>query len=159
MKKIFLIPMLCLLASCAGTNKATSSGANSTMEQGSSEPKPEPTVATDPTSEKDAKQNKSQKGQPDLYSVVVSFYSKGEGIDEKAFAVYNTFLDGFEKQHNINLNYVRTPWGREGEVDYCIQLNNMDSGKQSNFLMQTKEILFQSQLVHILENAPCKHMQ
>jgi hypothetical protein len=156
----FLIPVLFVLASCAGTNPATQSGTTGTTEQGSSEQKPEQAVAGDPVKEKEAAaQDKMRKGQAELYGVVVSFYSKGEGIDAKALHIYNTFLDGFEKQHNLNLNYVKTPWGREGEVDYCIPLNNMDSGKQSNFLMQTREILLQSQLVHILENAPCNHME
>jgi hypothetical protein len=53
----------------------------------------------------------------------------------------------------------KAAWGREGEVDYCIDLNNLDAEKQNVFLLQTKEILIQSQLVHIVENAPCKHKQ
>jgi len=160
MIKKFLIPTLLVLASCAGTNQATQSGTAGTTEQGSSETKPEPAVAMDPAKEKEAAaQDQMRKGKAELYGVVVSFYSKGGGIDSKALHIYNVFLDGFEKQHNLKLNYIRTPWGREGEVDYCIPLNNMDSDKQSNFLLQTREILIQSQLVHILENAPCNHMQ
>src|SRR5688572_27376745 len=116
MIKKFLIPVWLVLASCAGT-KPTQSGTTGTSEQGSSELKPEPAVASDPAAEKEAAaQDKMKNAQAEIYSVVVSFYSKGEGIDEKAVHVYNVFLDGFEKQHNLNLNYLKTPWGREGEV-------------------------------------------
>jgi len=159
MKMKFLIPVLLLFCACAGTGKTGQSATNPSKEQPASETKPESPVSTEPGTDKDSNEKSSQKAENELYRVVVSFYSKGEGIDEKALINFSNFLQYFQEQYKITIPFQKTPWGREGEVDYCVDLKNLDFEKQNLFLLQTREILIQSQLVHIVENAPCKHKQ
>ena len=84
---------------------------------------------------------------------IVSFYSIGEGIDEKTKDEFLKFLDSYTKP----LSYSPTHWGREGEVDYCLALNELSASEQTDFIKKAKEILAKSKLVHTQENAKCDH--
>ena len=156
MKKQFFIPFLFLLASCAGVNKTSQPGDSETQNKEVSGTK-SGYATTDPGSEKDNTQSKAGMDPKDNYRLVVSFYSKGEGTDSKAIDLYSNYIASFENQNNVKIYLDKTPWGREGEVDFCIRLNNLDTQSQTNFVLQSREILLQSQLVHIVENAPCMH--
>lgn len=85
--------------------------------------------------------------------LVVSFYSKGEGIDYKNKDAYEKFLNSYPKK----IAFEPTFWGREGEVDYCLKLNELSATEQAEFVRKTKELLGKSLLVHVDENAPCVH--
>ena len=153
----YIIPALLLFWSCAGTSK-TQQPAEPSAAQQPAEPMKE-NVGSEPGTAKEAEEKKDQKAQEELYRVVLSFYSIGAGSDEKAIINFENFLSYFQNQYKVTIPYEKAPWGREGEVDYCMDLRNLDSEKQNLFLLQTREILIQSQLVHIVENAPCKHKQ
>ncbi len=89
----------------------------------------------------------------ETYGMVVSFYSPGNGIDHKTNEAFVEFVK--EKYPQINLQGHR--WGREGEVDYCINLNELSTDEQSTFIKEAKELLSASKKVHIYENSTCKH--
>ena len=89
------------------------------------------------------------------FRLVVSFYSQGAGPDSKAIEMFIMAVSSYEHMNNKKIEYDKTPWGREGEVDYCMKLQNLDAESQKNFVMQIRETLLTSQLVHITENAPC----
>jgi len=93
--------------------------------------------------------------QEDIYRLVVSFYSKGEGVDLSHKAEYEKFLNNQPKK----IAFEPTTWGREGETDYCLKLNELTTDEQSNFVKKSKEILNRSTLVHVNENAKCVHKQ
>jgi len=90
---------------------------------------------------------------PDKYRLVVSFYSIGEGIDSKNKENFDVFL----KNRSQKIIFEQTPWGREGEVDYCFKLNELTSPEQTDFVKKAKEILGKSTLVRINENEKCVH--
>lgn len=85
------------------------------------------------------------------YRLVVSFYSKGEGPDQKNKQEFEKFLSNQPKK----IAFEPTTWGREGEVDYCLKLNELSGTEQTDFVRKAKELLSKSQLVHVNENAQC----
>lgn len=91
---------------------------------------------------------------PKIYRVIVSFKSKGEGIEyEKKTALLN-YVD----KHPLKPAYQTVLWGREGETDYCFDLSELPSKKELfAFLDEIKRITAGSELVDILENAECQH--
>lgn len=89
-----------------------------------------------------------------LYRLSVSFISIGAGTDKKARQDYDQYLIQFEQKNKIKLSYEITPWGREGEKDYCFKLNELNKKQQEVFIAETKEVLKNSTLVRYKENQP-----
>ena len=81
----------------------------------------------------------------------VSFYSIGAGIDGENKDKFDLWLKGLSKQ----VKYEETHWGREGEVNYCFTLVELNAKEQEKFIADTKAQLSKSTLVHINENANC----
>lgn len=91
----------------------------------------------------------------DVYRLWVSFYSAGEGIDLATIEQFKKFIDSQAKK----IAYEETSWGREGEVDYCLKLSELNSAEQADFIKNAKELLSKSKLVHVEENKKCVHKQ
>jgi|SRR3972149_3488771 len=91
------------------------------------------------------------------YRITVSFYSKGGGVDDKIMEKYNKFIKDFEKKKGITLKYEVTPWGKEGETDYCFKLLELSTTDQDQFVKESKELLKESSLVTVEENTICRH--
>jgi hypothetical protein len=85
------------------------------------------------------------------YRLIVSFFSKGEGVNHHAKSLLEEFL---QKQ---TIKYDRTRWGREGEVDFCFFLNEMDADKQAFFVRDIKALLLDQQGVNLFENSLSIH--
>jgi hypothetical protein len=66
---------------------------------------------------------------------------------------FNDFLESYQPK----LNPIITPWGREGEVDFCFTLNELSTNQRKKFIKEVRELLKDCKLVHIYENAPCVH--
>ena len=69
------------------------------------------------------------------YDVVLSFFSPGNGIDRKA---YQAFTDLISEDSSAFLIEKYT-WGREGEMDFCINLNGNSKDKYLNRLQEIAE--------------------
>lgn len=93
------------------------------------------------------------KNMDETVRLVVSFYSKGEGIDSKSKEAFIKLLDSNTKK----MAYIPTQWGREGEVDFCLELKELSAAEQEDFIKKTKELLNKTTLVHINEYAKCMH--
>ena len=91
-----------------------------------------------------------------LYRLSVSFISIGAGTDRKAREEYDQYIIQYEAKNKIKLKYEISPWGREGENDYCFKLNELNENQQNLFIAESKEILKNSTLVRFMENMPCK---
>ena len=91
-----------------------------------------------------------------LFSLVVSFYSIGEGIDFKVAKEYNQLLSSYTNSDGILLDFDKVSWGREGETDFCIRLNSYSKKEKEKFLEKSQEILKKTELVHTKENASCR---
>jgi hypothetical protein len=101
---------------------------------------------------------KSQKSTGlDSYRVIVSFISKGEGPDAKTKASLESYVLSFGKKEGKTIAYDMYHWGKEGEMDYCFYLKELNKGKQEAFVKGLKNLTKASSLVFINENTPCSH--
>ena len=92
-----------------------------------------------------------------IYRFTISFFSKGGGTDRKARSKFESFLENFNKKNEVNLQFIKTSWGREGEVDYCFQLEELKKKKQIAFIKECEDLLKDSKLVHFQEFGECKN--
>jgi hypothetical protein len=82
--------------------------------------------------------------------VVVSFISKGEGIDETTRLEFEQWLLNYG-----GVTWEITNWGREGEKNYCFRLANMDSRRQELFVRDVRTFMTDKPLVLVNEWATC----
>lgn len=94
----------------------------------------------------------AQKG-PDFFRLVVVFISKGEGPDPEAKSVLEAFLSDFARDSGKRPAYVMIPWGREGEVDCCFNLNELQDREQEVFINNLKMTMSSRELIQVYENA------
>lgn len=80
--------------------------------------------------------------------LVISFFSKGAGIDSKAVAAVQSVLDQKSKDWGDKLVINKTPWGREGEVDFCLNLEKLSKKEKGKLEKALKEAIGSSELVH-----------
>lgn len=90
------------------------------------------------------------------YSFVVSFTSRGEGINGTAKNSFDDLIKEFELKNKVKINFKLNYWGREGETEYCFDLNNLNSIQRNNFVSQAKELLKSADLVGLTENKNCR---
>jgi len=90
------------------------------------------------------------------YHLVVSFFSVAYGIDHKAKAALDNLIVEDTVNNKKRIIVEKTPWGREGEIDYCIDLQYLEKTSQTEFINKAKALLNSSKLVHIKENEPCR---
>lgn len=83
---------------------------------------------------------------------VVSFISIGAGIDNKAREEFDKFVLEYSAKNKVHIVYVPERWGREGEIDYCFKLKELDSSKQQAFIREAKGLFKESSLVRYKEN-------
>lgn len=87
-----------------------------------------------------------------LYRVVVSFTSRGEGIDYKTAETFENWV----KDQPKHPAYTKTHYGREGETCYCLKLNELSTREQEIFIRDLRTLLTDKPLIFIAEYAPCK---
>ena len=105
----------------------------------------ETTSATENTSTTDAN-----------YRFSVSFISIGAGTDKNAIQQFDAYIAEYQQKNKLKLSFEITKWGREGEIDYCLKLSELDKKKQELFITKTKETLQSSSLVRYKENEACR---
>lgn len=99
--------------------------------------------------------NSTTEGNPKESNILrVSFYSIGTGIQHNAVSGFKSIINDFEAQHKVTVEYRTKNWGREGEIDYCVDLNKMRKDLRPLFVNTTREKLDGYQ-VHIYENSVC----
>jgi len=91
-----------------------------------------------------------------LFDFTVSFWSPGDGIDFTTAKLFLDWLNTYADDGKPQPTFEQVPWGREGEVDFCIKLQAFNKNEKLSFLSEAKSILSQSKKVHFKENAPCR---
>lgn len=84
--------------------------------------------------------------------LVISFISRGSGIDRDTKKNVLTFIENYNKEHHTNLVYETIRWGREGEVDFCFSLSELKKKEQNKFIQELKSLVVNSENVRIAEN-------
>ncbi|HRH67214.1 MAG TPA: hypothetical protein PLU53_13005 [Bacteroidia bacterium] len=94
---------------------------------------------------------------PDTYRLTVVFFSIGMGTDGPSLLRFEESIGTYSAEIGKNIDYERANWGREGETDFCLRLNELSSAQQAEFVARTKELLKSAKWVNIYENKPCQH--
>lgn len=127
------------------------------------EAKPAPVEVTYADPAQQAMHEKASKEEPvaqavekeSNYPFTVSFFSIGEGTDSKMQLRFKEYIDKFKADKNVELVYETNQWGREGEVDYCFTLSELNQKFRNEFIEHAKSLLSESKLVHVAENGQC----
>lgn len=99
--------------------------------------------------------NQSSKNMP--YRFMVSFISIGEGTDRQAKQILDSYLNEWRTNRGKEIHFEQVPWGREGEVDYCFPLVELDANQQKQFVNEMKAKFDGHNLVQFAENEPNRH--
>lgn len=89
------------------------------------------------------------------YSMLISFFSIGSGIDyerKKEVDAYFRQLEGDQ----VDISYEKVGWGREGEVDYCVDLSKLKESQQKVIIEKVKEIAKKSSWIDVQLNTTCR---
>jgi hypothetical protein len=88
--------------------------------------------------------------------LLVSFYSIGGGIDVKSAESFDRFILSYKTSEGKSISYERVPWGREGELDYCVLFNGMSASTIEAFIESAKAKVSDCKMVHFKPNGECK---
>lgn len=91
------------------------------------------------------------------YDMILSFISKGEGIDYTLKKKIDNILNSFNKKNNTNLKPETLAWGREGEIDYNFITKNLSTSQKDELTSQVRETIGSSDMVHITFNQKSVH--
>ncbi|MHB8259295.1 MAG: hypothetical protein ACYDCN_03290 [Bacteroidia bacterium] len=84
----------------------------------------------------------------DTYALVVSFISKGSGIDGKTKDKIDAFIKGFHKKPAFEVCQM----GREGETTYLFHLKELKPHEKKKFIKELNEQIVDKEMVHVEEN-------
>ena len=93
----------------------------------------------------------------EIFPLVLSFYSRGSGID---YVAYKAILMTINEHNAINrtrLVFNTASWGREGEKDLCFPRQNTINF--DSFVSQVRSTLDSNKNVHVLINHPCNNLK
>lgn len=154
---------IALLSAGCGSTKNTS------QKETASEPAPAPIQAPAPVASEEAAPvvappaNGEREPQTDpketVYRLIISFISIGEGTDGDARQLMDNLLGIWAEHNQVTLKYDSFPWGREGEVDYCFRLNELNTELQDAFVSEMREVMKDRNLIQITENQKCMHIR
>lgn len=94
-----------------------------------------------------------------VYRLIISFISIGEGTDGEARKMMDNVLGIWAEHNQVTLKYDTFPWGREGEVDFCFRLSELNTELQDAFVSEMKEVMKGRNLIQITENQKCMHIR
>lgn len=95
----------------------------------------------------------------EIYPLIVSFISIGEGTDANAVMTLENMLTKYRSETGKSLPYVAVPWGREGEVDYLFRLTELSKDEQSSMAAMMRDSFAGNKLVQVSENSKCLHIR
>lgn len=158
MKSIYLlllIPIAMSTFNCSGTKKTTQ---NTPVKKEDTVPKEnnikaESTVNTENSEKKNTTTIVDEKK---IFRFTVSFISKGAGTDFKIRQKYDAFVTDFETINKVKIVINKAAWGREGEMDYCIEFNDITKEITEKFIAESKALLAASDRINIGENTHCR---
>jgi hypothetical protein len=154
MKTLFIVSIsgIIFLSSCkqnksvAGTEK---NGAQQEVKAPIEQSAPKAEVVEENT-------EKPKANEQSIKSLVVSFYSIGGGIDLEAARKFDAWIAAYKTAAGNPIVYEKIGWGREGEIDYCIQLESIGMSDASGFVDAAKGSLSACKMMHFTVNGECK---
>lgn len=90
-----------------------------------------------------------------VYSVLIAFFSIGAGIDFDKKAEMDGYLEQLEND-KVNFSVEKVAWGREGEVDYCVDLSKLKDAEQKRIIEKIQAIAKKSSWIDVKLNKECR---
>ena len=87
--------------------------------------------------------------------IVVSFSSECCGPDNDAMQRVDQVLERFERRHKTRLRIEKAHWGREGEIDYCLDLSAVANQLSEELLESIRAQTNGARLVTVTVNGEC----
>ena len=117
------------------------------------------TLAVTDTAKPDTQSTKLSRdpSQGEKYRLVVTFYSIGQGSEIRLINAFEDSIGAFSGLKGKTIDYEKVQYGREGETDFCLKLNELTPEEQEEFVRKAHETLKEARWVHIKENEPCLH--
>ncbi len=128
-----------------------SSSCNSTKQTTANSPAPVPPPPPESPAPPPAMNTKTE------CRLIISFISIGEGTDPKAREIMDGSIKNWEERFKTKFEMESIPWGREGEVDFCFKLEELNEGDRAVFVDEIKSMFDGNKLVQISENQPSIH--
>ncbi len=144
-----LIASLIVIAACKNHKETTKAPETSAAKVETETTTPPVTKATEPAP--------VDSSNADNYRLTVVFFSIGMGTDGPNLLKFEESIGKYAGEIGKTIDYERTNWGREGETDFCLRLNELNASQQAEFVARTKELLKTAKWVNIYENRPCQH--
>ena len=156
---VILLPFALFNFNCSGSKKtsknaeqtsvanANNAGEHNSNKENSSVSKNENKVSEN---------NNSTSQEKKLFRFTVSFISKGAGIDFQMRQKYDAFINDFETRNKTKIIVNKASWGREGEIDYCIEFTDLKKEVIESFISESKAVLNTSDRINIGENTRCR---
>lgn len=92
-----------------------------------------------------------------IFDMIVSFISKGEGLDYKLVEKIDAAINDFNKKNKTKIAPEILSWGREGEKDYNFILKNLSTPLQKEFINRIEEAIGKTDMAHITFNQESVH--
>lgn len=92
-----------------------------------------------------------------VYDMILTFISKGEGIDHKLQEKVDNAIIAFNTKHKTNIVPEKLGWGREGERDYNFILKNLSTALQKEFIKSIENLTANTDMVNITFNQESVH--
>lgn len=164
MKSIYLcllIPIAMSTYNCSGSKKSASNDSTvvkneNTAQTEDNKVKTENTTQTENKESNASKSTAPKSEEKKIFLFTVSFISKGAGTDFQIRQKYDAFITDFETRNNVKVTINKAPWGREGEMDYCIEFTNINKETTEKFITESKALLSVSDRINIGENTHCR---
>lgn len=90
------------------------------------------------------------------YRLVVRFVDNDQGVDEAARKAFDAFLDRYRSHHRVRLPVTIHDWGKKGERDYCLTLEELDPATQAHVVRRLHRFFGDTTRVELHERASCR---
>lgn len=92
-----------------------------------------------------------------VYDIIISFASKGTGINRDVKQKLDDALTLFSQNNEITLNIEKYGWGREGEIDYLFLTKNLSTKQTKELKAKVKEVIGDTEMIFISYDSKCVH--
>ena len=105
----------------------------------------------------DSKETEETKTTDEIMFFTVSFTSIGSGIQTDAVKKLITTINDYSSDTNLDLNYEIIRWGREGERDYCFNMQSIPGNTRTDVIKTIKNNLVDFSQVQYKSGKECLH--
>lgn len=99
----------------------------------------------------------NKKNETGVYDIIVSFASMGAGIKRDIRKKLDDAITSFNQDNNVTINVEKYGWGREGEVDYLFNLENLSTKQKKALKAKVKAVIGDSELIFISYDTKSVH--